>query len=175
MYLWIIAYLRHGYATHFEVIRLLLCGNQYYISLRIYSIIIILTRLIIVIALLVTLPNKRICLVFDEKSTVVSEINQGCRKTFLPKTLLFHEDCASSDLSQDPSDKLATYEIWNYSLGSTLQFALFKIKIRLLESYKKGLRHGSSIKPHLSLCKRDNTTKKILFWRNKFTMEHWTS
>ena len=40
-----------------------------------------LTRLIIVIVLLVTLPNKRICLVFDEKSTVVSEINQGYRKT----------------------------------------------------------------------------------------------
>ena len=50
---------------------------------------------------------------------------------FLPKTLLFHEYCASSDLSQDPSDKIANYEIWNYSLGSTLQIALLKIKIRL--------------------------------------------
>ena len=49
---------------------------------------------------------------------------------FLPNILLFPEDCASSGLSQYPSDKKATYEIWIYSLGSTLQFALFKIKIR---------------------------------------------
>ena len=49
---------------------------------------------------------------------------------FLPKILLFLEDCSFSGLSQDPSDKKASYEIWNYSPGSTLQFALFKIKIR---------------------------------------------
>ena len=48
---------------------------------------------------------------------------------FLPKNLLFPEYCAPSGLSQDPSDKKASYEIWNYSLRSTLQFALFKIKI----------------------------------------------
>ena len=36
-----------------------------------------------------------------------------------------------------------------------------KIKTRLLESDQKCLRHGSSIKPLLSLCKRDNTTEKI--------------
>ena len=28
---------------------------------------------------------------------------------FLPKILLFHEDCTSSGLSQDPSDKKANY------------------------------------------------------------------
>ena len=48
-----------------------------------------------------------------------------------------------------------------FSLGSTLQFAIFNIKIRLLEGDQKCLRHGSSTKPHLSLCKRDNTTKTI--------------
>ena len=92
----------------------------------------------------------------------------------LPKPLLFHVYCASSDLPQDPSDKIANYEIWNYSFESTLQFALFIIKIRLLESDQKCLCHGSSTKPHLSLCKRDNTTKKIIFWKNKFTIEHCT-
>ena len=56
--------------------------------------------------------------------------------------------------------KKTSYEIWNCSLGSTLQFALFKIKIRLLESDQKYIRHGSSTKPLLSLCKRDNTTEK---------------
>ena len=94
---------------------------------------------------------------------------------FLPKILLFPEDCASSGLSQDPSDKKAIYKIWNYSLRSTLQFALYKIKIRLLESDQKCLRHGVSTKPLLSLCKDDNTTKKIFFEKNIFTMEHWTS
>ena len=47
-----------------------------------------------------------------------------------------------------------------HSHGSTLQFALFKIKIRLLESDQKCLRHGSRTKPLLSHCKRDDTTKK---------------
>ena len=74
---------------------------------------------------------------------------------FLLKMKLFPEDCASSGLSQDPSHK-----IWKYSLGSILQFALFKIKIRLLESDQMCLRHGSSTKPLFSLCKRDNTPKK---------------
>ena len=78
----------------------------------------------------------------------------------MSKILLFIEDCGSSGLSQDLSDKNANYEIWNYSLGSTLQFALFKIKIRLLESDQKCLHHGSSTKPLFSLYKRDNTTKK---------------
>ena len=41
---------------------------------------------------------------------------------------------------------------------------LFKIKIRLLESDQKCLRHGSSTKPVLSFCKRDNTTKNIFFF-----------
>ena len=82
---------------------------------------------------------------------------------FVPEILLFSEDCTSSSLSQDPSDKKANYLKWKYSLGSTLQFALFKIKIRLLESDQKCLRHGSSTKPFLSLCKRDNTTKKQFF------------
>ena len=39
-----------------------------------------------------------------------------------------------------------------YAPGSTLQIALFKIKIRLLESDQKWLRHGSSTKPLLSRC-----------------------
>ena len=81
---------------------------------------------------------------------------------FLPIILLFPEDCTSSGLSQDPSDKKLLL-IWKYSLGSTLQFALFKIKIRLLKSDQKCLRHGSSTKPFISLCKRDNTTKKTIF------------
>ena len=72
--------------------------------------------------------------------------------------LLFPEDCASSYLSQDPSDKKESYEIWKYSLGGTLQLALFKTKIRLLESDQKCLRDWSSTKPLLSLCKKDNTT-----------------
>ena len=86
---------------------------------------------------------------------------------FWPKTLLFHEYCASSDLSQDPSHKMANDKIWTYSLGSTLQFALFKIKIRLIESDQKCLRHGSSTKQHLSLYKRDNITKKYFFGKIK--------
>ena len=81
----------------------------------------------------------------------------------MPKILLFSEDCASSGLSQDPSDKKASYEIWNYSLESILQFALFKIKIRLLESDQKCLRHGSSTKPLASLCK-EITPRKKYFW-----------
>ena len=93
---------------------------------------------------------------------------------FLTKILLFPEDCTCSDLSQDPSYKKANYEIWKYSLVSTLQFAQFKIKIRLLESDHKFLRHGSSTKPILSLCKRDNTTKKQNLGKNKFTIEFWT-
>ena len=91
---------------------------------------------------------------------------------FLSKILLFIEDCGSSGLSQDLSDKNANYEIWNYSLGSTLQFALFKIKIRLLESDQKCLHHGSSTKPLFSLYKRDNTTKKK---KKKIIMDPWTS
>ena len=43
-----------------------------------------------------------------------------------------------------------------------LQFALLKIKTRLLESDQKYLRHGSSTKPLLSICKGDNTTKKYI-------------
>ena len=81
----------------------------------------------------------------------------------MSKILLFPEDCASSGLSQDQSDKKASYEIGNYSIGSTLQFAIFKIKIRLLESDQKCLLHGSSTKPLLSFCKKDNVTKDI-FW-----------
>ena len=83
-----------------------------------------------------------------------------------------------SGLPQDPSDKKANYLIWKYSLGSTLQFALFKIKIILLGSDQKCLRHGSSTKPFVSLCKRDNTItprKKHFFFLNKFTIELWTS
>ena len=53
--------------------------------------------------------------------------------------------------------------MWKYCPWSTLQFALFKIKIRLLESSQKWLRHGSSTKPLLSLCKGDNTSKKLIF------------
>ena len=59
--------------------------------------------------------------------------------------------------------KKAIYLLWKYFLGSTLQFALFKIKIRLLESDQNCLRHGSSTNPFLSLCKRVNITKKNLF------------
>ena len=81
----------------------------------------------------------------------------------MSKILLFPEDCASSGLSQDPSYSEASYTIWNYSLGSTLQLALFKIKIKLVESDQKCLRYGSSTKPLLSLCKRDNTTEKNFF------------
>ena len=78
----------------------------------------------------------------------------------LPKILLFPEDCASSWVSQDPSDKKASYEIWNYSLESTLQFALFKIKIRLLESDQKCFSHRSSAKLLILLCKEIAPQKK---------------
>ena len=78
------------------------------------------------------------------------------------KILLFPEDCASSGLSQDPSDRKASYEILNYFLESTLQFALFKIKIRLLESDQKCLRHVSSTEPLLLLCKE--ITPRKHFW-----------
>ena len=37
----------------------------------------------------------------------------------------------------------------------------------------KCLRHGSSTKKLLSFCKDDNTTKKIIFWKNKCTVEQW--
>ena len=66
--------------------------------------------------------------------------------------------------SQDPSDKKANHYIWIYSLGSTLQFAQLKIKIKLLESDQNCLRHGSSTTPFFSLCKRNNTTKKHFFF-----------
>ena len=62
---------------------------------------------------------------------------------------LFLEDCASYGLSQDLSDKkpfLLKYLIWKYSHGSTRQFLLYKIKIRLLESDQRCLRHGISKK-----------------------------
>ena len=49
----------------------------------------------------------------------------------------------------------------------TLQFALFNIKTSLLESDQKCLGHGSSTKPLLSLCKRDNTTKMIMYFKKK--------
>ena len=91
----------------------------------------------------------------------------------MPKILLFPED-TSSGLSQDPSDKKASYEIWIYSLESTLQFALFKTKIRLVESDQMCLRHGSSTKPLLSLCK-EITSGKTFLGKNKFTTEHLTS
>ena len=45
----------------------------------------------------------------------------------------------------------------------SLQYALFKIKIRLLESDQKWLRHESSTKPLLSRCKGDNNSKKLIF------------
>ena len=45
-------------------------------------------------------------------------------------------------------------------IRSTLQCALYKIKIKLLENDQNCLRHRSSTKPLLSLCKGDNTTKK---------------
>ena len=83
---------------------------------------------------------------------------------FLPTILLFPEDCVSSGPSQDPSDKKTSYEIWNYSLGGTLQFALFKIKIRLLESAQKCLRHGSSTKSVLSLCKVNIFSGKYIYY-----------
>ena len=36
------------------------------------------------------------------------------------------------------------------------------LHIRLLESVQKWLRHGSSTKPPFSLCKGDNTLKKLI-------------
>ena len=47
---------------------------------------------------------------------------------------------------------------WGYTSICAIQ-----IKIRLLESDEKWLRHGSSTKPLLSRCKGDNTTKKKFF------------
>ena len=94
---------------------------------------------------------------------------------FLPKILIFPEDYTSSGLSQDPSDKKKILNMEMFSWECTLQFALFKIKIRLLESDQKCLRHESSTKPFLSLCKSDNTTKKQSLGKNKFTIELWTS
>ena len=47
--------------------------------------------------------------------------------------------------------------------GSTLQFALFKIKIRLLESDQKCLRHGSSTKPFISPVKEITPRKNNFF------------
>ena len=75
--------------------------------------------------------------------------------------LLFPEDCVSSGLSQDPPNKknnLLNMEIFSWGVPFN-----FKIKIRLLESDQKWLRHGSSTKPLLSRCKGDNTSKKIIF------------
>ena len=93
---------------------------------------------------------------------------------FLSKTLLFPEDCTSSGLSQDLFDKnkLLNMEIFSWEYTS---IALFKIKIRFLESDRECLRHGSSTKPFSSHCKRDNITKKQIVWKNKFTIELWTS
>ena len=76
----------------------------------------------------------------------------------MPKILLFPEHCASAGLSQGPSNKKASYEIWNYSLGSTLQFALFKIKIGFLECDQKCLRHG-----HFYHSAKEVTLRKIYF------------
>ena len=41
-----------------------------------------------------------------------------------------------------------------------VHFKLRHSKLKLLEIDQKCLRHGSGTKPHLSLSKRDNTTKK---------------
>ena len=46
---------------------------------------------------------------------------------FWSKILLFPEDCSSSAPSQDLSDK-KIYLTWKCTLGSTLQFALSKLK-----------------------------------------------
>ena len=54
---------------------------------------------------------------------------------------------------------LNIYYTWKDSSGSTLQCALCKIKIRLLESDQKCLSQGSSTKSLLSLCKKDNIRK----------------
>ena len=87
-----------------------------------------------------------------------------CYYTVIIKFLLFPEDYASSGLSQDPSHIFFFIKYGNiYTLESILLFTLFKTKIRLLENDQKCLRHGSSTKPLLSHCKRDNTTKKISF------------
>ena len=93
---------------------------------------------------------------------------------FFIKVLLFPEDCVSSGLSQDPSDKKASYEIWNYSLRSSLQFALFKIKIRLLESDHNAYVMGV-VQNHFYHSIKEITQRKNNFWKNIFTMEHWTS
>ena len=60
-------------------------------------------------------------------------------------------------------------------MGVHFNLRYSKIKIRLLESDQKCLRHGSSTKSFISLRKRDTPTKKICFWKNNFTMEQWTS
>ena len=79
----------------------------------------------------------------------------------MAKILLCPEDCASSGLSQDTIDKKSNLlNMETYSQPTLLQFTLFKIKIRLLESDQKCLRHGSNTKPLLSHCKRDYNTKK---------------
>ena len=86
------------------------------------------------------------------------------RTEFLPKILLFPEDCASSGLSQDPSSKKTIYEIWKYSLWSTLQFALYKIKIRLLESDQNGYVMGL-VQNHFYHAVKMITLRKNLFFK----------
>ena len=54
--------------------------------------------------------------------------------------------------------------------GNIILGVLFNLRYSKLKS-----RHGSSTKPLLSCCKRDNTTKKTFFLKNKFTIELWTS
>ena len=41
---------------------------------------------------------------------------------------------------------------------------------QIIRKWSKVLRHGSSTKPLLSRYKGDNTSKKLIFWENKFTM-----
>ena len=62
----------------------------------------------------------------------------------------------------DPSDKKASYEIWNYSLRSSLQFALFKIKIRLLESDHNAYVMGV-VQNHFYHSMKEITQRKNIF------------
>ena len=64
---------------------------------------------------------------------------------YLPKITLFLKDCATWSLSRVLSDRKSIYKI-KYSHRSALQFALFQIKIRLLERDQKRLRPNNRVR-----------------------------
>ena len=81
---------------------------------------------------------------------------------FLPKILLFPEDCTCLGLSQVPSDKKSKFiKYENILLGVHFNLRYSKLKSDYSKVIKSAYVMGVVHNHFLSLCKRDNTTKKL--------------